>query len=38
MVVGRQVLLGGKDIKQDAVQQVTAGPRIIFDQDVFSAR
>lgn len=35
MVVGRQVLFGCKNIKQDAVQQVASGARIIFDQDVF---
>ena len=33
--MGSQILFGRKDIEQDAVQQVAAWPRIIFDQDIF---
>lgn len=35
MIMGSQILFGREDVEQYAVQQVAAGPRIVFDQDVF---
>ena len=35
VVMGGQILFGREDVKQDAVQQVASGSRIILDQDIF---
>ena len=33
--MGGQILFGREDVKQDAVQQVASGSRIILDLDIF---